>query len=307
VSAFLIWGFWTYKSLYPNLAKNYPSDQSMRFIKENLKGNMFNEFFVGGYIMYKLGPDIKTYIDGRTDMFLPSILPEYIKVAGDTKADDQTYMRNFTGLMDKYHVCWAILTTNRYSLSWRLSRLLGSDPNWQLVFFDDRAYIYVRKNNQNTTTLEKFGLRAITPQRKSLYLGTEKELATLEYEKMNALSPSATSINALGFLALQKGDLNYGKTLFDKALKINPEAAAPKMNLAELAAKDGDFETAIRLYKEAISNEPDRGLAYLRLGELIIQSGGNRDEAITIWRQGLEATPDEEILKKINADLLKNN
>lgn len=306
VSAFLIWGFWTYKSLYPNLGKNYPSDESMRFIKTNLKGNMFNEFFVGGYIMYKLGPDIKTYIDGRTDMFLPTILPEYIKVAGDTKSDDETYMRNFTKLMDKYRVSWAILTTNRYSLSWRLSRLLGNDPKWQLVFFDDRAYIYVRKNGQNTTVLEKYGLKVITPQRKSLYLGTDKDLAQLEYEKMNSLSPSATSTNALGFLALQRDDFNLGKGLFEKALRVNPDAAAPKMNLAELAAKDGDYETAIKLYREAISNEPDRGLAYLRLGELIIQSGGNHEDAVTVWKQGLAATPDEEILKKINHALLNN-
>ena len=97
--------------------------------------------------------------------------------------------------------------------------------------------------------------------------------------------------------------VNEALEQYQKALEIDDKAAAPKMNLAELAVKDGDLQHAIELYKRAIEDDPERGLAYLRLGQLIIQNRGSRQEVIAIWKKGLVSTPDEEIKKKLQKAL----
>jgi tetratricopeptide (TPR) repeat protein len=289
-----------------DFSPNYPV-QAIPFIRENLKGNMFNEYHLGGYLMYHLGPEIKTFIDGRTDMFLPTVLPEYIGFRQLAAADDAKFLSYFNKLTEKYRVSWAILTTNRFSLSSRLARLLGEDPSWHLVFFDDQARIFVRDDGINKRAIADFGLKAVTPLQKKLYKSDSRELAWIEYENMYKRAKSATAANALGFMLLEDGKFEEAKSRFLDALAIDPKAPAPKMNLAELSVKDGDYKEAITFYRQAIKDDPERGLAYLRLGQLIIASGGSEREAREIWQKGLKATPDEEILKQLREALMSHS
>ncbi|MBI3380349.1 tetratricopeptide repeat protein [Candidatus Gottesmanbacteria bacterium] len=299
-----LWGMYSYHNLIISLFKNYP-ENAIPFIRQNLKGNMFNEYNVGGYIMYKLGPELKTFIDGRTDMFLPRVLPEYIYFYHLGFTDDDIYLSIFDKLVEKYHISWAILATNRFSLSWRLGRILGNDKSWHLVYFDDATKIYIKDDGINKDVITQYGLKAVTPLGKTLYRKDLRELARSEYQEMYNRQKSAVSANALGFILLEDGKFDEARQLFLQALEIKPDAAAPKMNLAELKANNGDYKEAMSLYRQAIKDEPDRGLAYLRLGQLIIDSGGDKDEAKEIWKKGLSATPDQEILAKIRKALQK--
>lgn len=301
-----ILGMYAYYNLTNTIATGYPKN-AIPFIKEYLKGNMFNEYTMGGYLMYQLGPDIKTFIDGRTDMFLPKVLPEYLYLSWLTDVDDSLYLTEFNRLVDRYHISWVILTTNRFSLSWRLARILGNDPSWSLIYFDDATKIYVKDDGVDKIASEKFGMKAATPLGKTLYRKNLKEQAYLDYQEMYNRVKSAVSANALGFMLLEDGKYDEARKLFLEAVKIKPDAGSPKMNLAELSVHDGDYQEAITLYRQAINDEPDRGLAYLRLGQLIIDSGGDKSEAKSIWTKGLGATPDEEILAKIRRALKDTN
>ena len=256
--------------------------------------------------MYKLGPEIKTFIDGRTGMFLPQVLPEYDRLINNRFEDNQ-FQDYFNFLVHKYDLSWAILTTERWTPIRRLARLLREDPAWHLVFFDDTADIYVRDDGKNDTVIEQFEITSATPFGKRLYKDGQRELANKEYGRMQKISQSAVATNALGYMLLEDKKFKEAEQHFLQALKIDPTAAAPKMNLAELAAKDGDLTTAIKFYKQAIKDDPERGLAYLRLGQLIIHSGGSENEAKQVWQKGLKMTPDEEILKQIRKELENPN
>ena len=310
-----------YRQEVSSVLRLYPN-QAIPFIKANLKGNMFNEYHMGGYLLYKLGPEIKTFIDGRTDMFLPQVLPEYYKLTYDyhNNFEDSDFKNYFNFLVSKYDVSWAILTTERWTPIRRLARLLREDPSWHLVFFDDKADIYVRDDGKNSGVIDNFEIKAATPFGKSLYKQSlplrgkqrlpsddgkegQREEAKNEYRRMQQISPSAISLNALGFMLLEDQKYEEAKKLFNQALTIDPKASAPKMNLAELAVKDGDLDQAIRLYRQALRDDTERGLVYLRLGQLIIQSGGSKEEAKKVWQKGLTKTPDEEILSKLRKEL----
>jgi len=292
-----------YRNEATGLLRLYPKG-AIPFIKENLQGNMFNEYEMGGYLMYHLGPQIKTFIDGRTDMFLPEVLPEYDELLNNHYTDKQLKDR-FEFLVEKYHLSYAIVTVEKFTPIRRLSRLLREDPLWQLGFFDDTTEIYIKDDGINKHTTDQYAVRSATPFGIRLYQEDEREKARLEYQRMQSIAPSAVSLNALGFMLLEEKKFDEAKTLFIQALETAPYSAAPKMNLAELSVKYGDLNQAIELYRQAIRDEPERGLAYLRLGQLIIQSGGSENEAREIWQKGLSATPDENILKQIREVLSK--
>lgn len=301
-----------YRQEVSSVLRLYPT-QAIPFIKANLKGNMFNEYHMGGYLLYNLGPEMKTFIDGRTDMFLPQVLPEYDKLINNRFTDEE-FQGYFNFLVHKYNISWAILTTERWTSIRHLARILRADPIWHLIFFDDTADIYVRDDGKNDQVIKQFAINSASPYEKRLYKQSlpsddgkenQRNQAKLEYERMQSIAPSATSLNALGFMLLEDRKFDEAKNYFQKALEIDPKAAAPKMNLAELAAYGGQFNKAINLYRQSIKDDPERGLAYLRLGQLIIQSGGSKDEARQIWQKGLKATPDEEILKQIRKELEK--
>ncbi len=281
----------------------YPSNESIAFVRSHIQGNMFNEYQIGGYLMYHLGPDKKTFIDGRTDMFLSKVLPEYVGLIRLLDDEDNIFLAYFNTLARKYDISWAFLTTESYTLSWKLGRLLRYDPAWQLVYFDDSAVIYVRTDGINAEAVSLYGLPAAAPLRRTIYKEGHRDRAKQDYEAMYRRKPSAIAANALGYFALEDEQFDAATEWFHKALAINPEAAAPKMNLAELARYQGNIQEAIALYRQAIKDDPGRGLGYLRLGQLIVESGGTREEAEKIWKEGLVKAEGSERAQELKNEL----
>ena len=208
-----------YQKEISSVLRLYPN-QATSFIKTNLKGNMFNEYHIGGYLMYKLGPETKTFIDGRTDMFLPQVLPEYDKLINNNFTDEE-FQGYFNFLVQKYNISWAILTTERWTSIRRLARLLQSDPSWSIVFFDDKVDIYVRGDGRNDAVIKSFDVISATPYGKKLYKAERRDEARKEYERMQNMAPSATSLNALGFFSLEDKKYDEAKKYFLEALTID--------------------------------------------------------------------------------------
>lgn len=72
------------------------------FIKENnLKGNMFNEYDWGGFLIFKLYPDYRVFIDGRMDIYADKVFLDYLKI-GRLEA-------GWEGTLRKYKVRFLLL------------------------------------------------------------------------------------------------------------------------------------------------------------------------------------------------------
>ena len=108
-------------------------------MSHGIRGRGFNDFFLGGYMLWRFWPD-----PGRLPYF--DIHPE-----DKPEAERLAYLRAFTSTSG-----WVALSRRRgfdYAL---LSRLrmrdpglldaLDLDPDWALVFADDAAAIYVRRD-----------------------------------------------------------------------------------------------------------------------------------------------------------------
>ncbi len=111
--------------------------------KERIKGNMFNDYDFGGYIIYSAYPAYKVFIDGRADVYGDEKLREYYGVA-----------RLETGwetVLTKYRINWIIFSTAS-----PLSRCLAWNNGWRIIYSDKVATIFVRNLPENRDILGKY-------------------------------------------------------------------------------------------------------------------------------------------------------
>jgi hypothetical protein len=108
--------------------KRFPT-QAVAFIKANrLTGNFFNLYTWGGYLVL-FCPEVKTFIDGRTDIF------EYTGVFRDY-LDAEQFKRPLQ-VMQKYQVRYALLASDS-----PLAYLLRNNVGWRVVFSDSVSTIF---------------------------------------------------------------------------------------------------------------------------------------------------------------------
>ncbi len=118
--------------LSQGLAKRFPA-QALAFAKvQGLQGNFFNRYMWGGYMIY-YNRDLKTFIDGRADIFEYSgVMKDYL----DTESIQRPYE-----VFDKYQVQYALVPPDG-----PLAYLLKCDPGWKVLYTDDVAAIIARQS-----------------------------------------------------------------------------------------------------------------------------------------------------------------
>ncbi|MCL5022887.1 MAG: hypothetical protein M1497_05925 [Nitrospirae bacterium] len=112
------------------------------FIEQNdFKGNMYNFFNWGGYLIWRLAPGKKVFIDGRT---LDTMLYEQAMFIDKAFVDGQSGMPVWKYLLDEYHVSYIVIPCSSQSRSFPLCRVLMGDRDWALVFLDRASAVFVR-------------------------------------------------------------------------------------------------------------------------------------------------------------------
>jgi len=86
----------------------------------------------GGYLIYRLYPERKVFIDDRHDFYGEEYLKQYLKV-----------IHVFSGrerVLDEWHVNFAILPTDS-----KISQTIRTNSNWRTAYSDPTATIFERK------------------------------------------------------------------------------------------------------------------------------------------------------------------
>ncbi len=92
---------------------------------------IYNEYEWGGYLIWRLFPDYRVYIDGRADVYGDSLVEEYIAVHdGKTAWRAPLDNRGIRTVLVKPDIA--------------LASLLRQDSTWEKVFEDKQAVIFVR-------------------------------------------------------------------------------------------------------------------------------------------------------------------
>ncbi len=108
------------------------------FLKNNLPGNIFNNFDTGGYLDYRLYPAYKTFVDNRPEAFPKEFFAAYVALQKDPEIRENVFR--------EYGIN-SIIFSRTDATSWArtfLSRI-RIDPNWETAYLDDYLVILVRK------------------------------------------------------------------------------------------------------------------------------------------------------------------
>jgi hypothetical protein len=107
--------------------------EAVNWLQENpQKGDMFNSFTWGGYLLYRLWPEKQVFIDGQTDFYGEALSREYAQVMNAAEG--------WQSILEDYQVEWAILPSKD-----GIVQALSSDLGWESVYSDDTAVILRRK------------------------------------------------------------------------------------------------------------------------------------------------------------------
>ena len=95
-----------------------------------VSGNVFNDYPLGGFLIFN---GIKTFLDGRTELFLNG----FLKKTWDAETGDSD--KAFLSLLDEYHVDWTLFANGSQGAE-KLRRAKG----WRKIFEDKYAVVFIR-------------------------------------------------------------------------------------------------------------------------------------------------------------------
>jgi hypothetical protein len=99
-------------------------------LKLPVSGNVYNAYPFGGFLIFK---GVKTFVDGRTELYLNGLLKKA------WNAEEDTSDAAFLSLLEEYHVTWALLVPDTEPAA-----KLRRSARWKEVFQDDDSELFVR-------------------------------------------------------------------------------------------------------------------------------------------------------------------
>ena len=135
------------KLIYPEAAITFLHDSG-------LQGRMFNDYTYGGYLLWRLSPQIKIFIDGRG--LEQKVFSDYTQItaASTTWVDGR---REYEGLLDRYAIDYVIQPI--YDGNGRLQPLMKSlldKPEWAPIYLDATVYILARLTPANAESIRAY-------------------------------------------------------------------------------------------------------------------------------------------------------
>lgn len=134
----------------------YPMSATEFIRSSGISGNMFNLYGWGGYLIWKLYPDYKVFIDGRG--IYESIFTQYLIIAR-TEADTVAGMPAWKASLDAFQVDF-VLMSDYEEVTGQLQPLmlkLMKEENWRPVYIDTAAFIFVKNTPKNQEVIARYG------------------------------------------------------------------------------------------------------------------------------------------------------
>ena len=264
----------------------YPERAAAFLAREQLPGNVFHDYNLGGYLTWRIGPQYADFVDGRYIPFGKELFAEQrllTSLGPDTAEWKQA--------AERWQINTLFFPVARYAG-------LGSFPLqdfcqsilWKLVYLDDVSVIFVRNRPENSAFIKKFDMRcesaALAPPRLaagdsfraraerfnylmnagSIFYALSRDAeasSTLEEaEKLFPDNPNLHLVKAQLFSATNR--LDEAEREYLRVLRSSPSDAA-WYALARLYAGEHRYSDAIRCMKEAV---PLSQVPYERLRSL---------------------------------------
>jgi len=232
------------------------------FLKQNsIKGNIFNTYGFGGYLIWKLYPKYKVFIDGRTPTIYPvNFFWQYrIIEGGNTEV--------FKKIQKKYNI--NIVITKKEEFAHQLIKT----KNWKLIAFDDKSFLVVKKEVLQKN-IKPFETLDMTQDIKMLIKKCKENntIDLLEKELKRALSlfPKVIKVNMYAGIFYYKVKNNYQKAkyFFQKCIMLDPYDFRHYYNMGLILKEKNENKEAIFYFHKALKFNKRFYNIYYQLGSL---------------------------------------
>ncbi len=276
----------TYQRNFGNGVKelNYPSG-AIRYLQANpIKGNYFNTFAFGGFILWEMYPDPKIFIDGRLFVYIGKVMDAYIGVFDGTVSLDE--------LSAEYGVTHLVLAfpDDADPSQKGLYATLAKERTWVLVYWDDSVMVYVRDDLENAALVQRDGYRAIHPLERTLPLidamiQADPDLAFAEAERGYRDYPVNTGAAViLGRICALRKEFSQAVDYYGKVLDRHPENDVIRAQRALGLMGMGRFSEAESDWNLLLSKGRPEGFMLMNRG-ICLHRLKQREEAMVLYRQ----------------------
>jgi hypothetical protein len=132
-----VWHFVAHQRVYE--AKHYPVAAVDFLSAQHLPGPIYNSYGWGGYLIKRLYPNYRVYIDGRADVYGDDFMTETMRTyEGHT---------GWRAPLDRLAVHTVLISPDA-----ALASLLRSDGQWEKVYEDDQAVIFTKSGSAQTAS-----------------------------------------------------------------------------------------------------------------------------------------------------------
>lgn len=262
------------------------ADDAGDFLKNNgIQGPIFNDYDSGSYLIYKLYPQERVFVDNRPEAFT-----------------EDFFKNTYTPIFSDEGVWPNILADNNFNaifiyrydhgpnvINFVFRRI--ADPEWSLVFADSDAIIFLRNDEENRQAIEKFKITQSNVVDRMKYL----------HNSGNYIDMAAAADN---YGLVGRFDLAM-QTYFDIVSRW-PEIGKVWMVMGELEMNNrnpGSPALALMYLDKAISVGYNTAEAYSWLGKAYLKLG-KYDKAREAISKALQINPertnDREALKDLD-------
>ncbi|MEW6381671.1 MAG: hypothetical protein AB1611_19000 [bacterium] len=249
------------------VASNMPVE-AIRYVKENhIKGNCFNPYTYGTYIIHELYPETRVVMDSRDLPYGERLYLEH--------QNAMLSVKDFQALFQKYHIDYIVLNYQQDDLVEHF-KYLKKTGEWVLVYFDDRNVVYIRNIPENRKLIERDGYFLLHP------------VLTME-EKSIELDNIPRYIQEC-----------------NRNMQVNPKFIFPRYILQSIYLAQNKLPEAIQVGEEIVALEPRDVRGYLLLAETYLKMGDIEHAKIN-YRRAIILDPSTEnfIRKKLDQLSLK--
>ena len=251
--------------------------------REQLPGNIFEEYALGGFESFRLGPQYPDFLDGRSDRLRPDLVVEQRSLY--TAAPDSPQWQKAA---DRWQLNVLLVAVSGFrSLQKMNPAAFCASDGWRAVYMDDAGMVFLRNTPQNKPWIDRLAINcAMQPilpppdagrtrlydfylSSGALYFDLNRTAeADAALQKAQQLFPSDPNIHLLlAGVEQRRGRLPQAEQEYLAALALNENSGA-RSALAGLYAGEGRLPEATAALEKAAAMSPQPTDLYLQLAEI---------------------------------------
>jgi len=252
--------------------RSYPYKAVDFLLREKIKGNFFNDFNSGAYLVGRVHPNIKVFIDGRTEEYGAKFFESYQKIWQEGNA------KVFAEFDRKYNITGAFLNNAHQQIPKEVLKMFYSFKNWSIVYLDDDAVIFLKQTPYNKPFIDRLAVNLDKWKTKPM------DLLKLGTKRVDPF-PFNSRANVLEELGFDEAAMNESK----EALQVAPDDGPAYDMIGKIYNKRKDYKKAFECYRLAGIYLGD---AKARLGlACAYENLKDYPEAISHYQRVLDSAP----------------